>query len=194
MATQKVCSMLGCDKTVRAQGLCATHYDKRQRSDDPLPRKRASNGAHLAWLKMHTAYDGADCLIWPFPKSGTRYGVTQFRGQTMHPARVMCILVHGEPPVRKETAHSCGKGLLGCVNPQHLRWATRRENIDDMQKHGTTMRGEQNFSAKLSELNVRHIRALALQGVTRNAIAEMFGVSHRTVSSIITGRTWAWLK
>lgn len=188
------CSIRGCGKPVRARGLCPAHYTHQVRSGGFTDSKRAANGAHLAWLKEHTNHRDDRCLIWPFPSGQNRYGYMKFFGKGMHPARVMCILVHGRPLVGKETAHSCGNGLIGCVNPRHLRWATKRENVDDMLKHGTTIRGERHWAAKLSEIDVKRIRSLAAQGMERKALARRFKVHPKTIASVVLRHCWAWLE
>lgn len=46
--------------------------------------------------------------------------------------RHMCKLKNGDPPTPDhEAAHSCGNGKHGCINPNHLRWATDAENMAD---------------------------------------------------------------
>lgn len=79
----------------------------------------------LQWLHDHVDHEGDDCLLWPFTKNARGYGtVTYARGYTA--AAAMCELAHGNRPEGKQSAHSCGVRL--CVNPRHLRWATRSEN------------------------------------------------------------------
>lgn len=103
----------------------------------------------------------------------------------------MCILAHGEPPLENSFAtHSCGNGDEGCVNPQHLRWGTHQTNMDDMRLHGTTPMGERNGFAKLSENDVRSIRALSGKMKQRD-IGELFGIKQPYVSQILSGKTWS---
>lgn len=105
----------------------------------------------------------------------------------------MCMVAHGEPPTGShEAAHSCGNGREGCVNPRHLRWATPVENQSDKVAHGTTYRGERHWSAKLTEVEVKEIRAL-LGTMSQAAIARLYGVDPSAVSEIKSGKTWGWL-
>jgi hypothetical protein len=75
-------------------------------------------------------------LIWPFARYNNGYGnVTFYDALGKHSTgahRIMCKLVHGEPPTPKhEAAHSCGNGTGGCINPHHLRSDTRGGNNAD---------------------------------------------------------------
>lgn len=52
--------------------------------------------------------------------------------KTFNACRVMCTLIHGEPPdtdeVWYEASHLCDDNWL-CCNPDHLLWETRHENM-----------------------------------------------------------------
>jgi len=85
------------------------------------PSVRRGNGKCLAWLKERVAYDGEECLIWPFSGNHQGYGHLGYFGKVVKAHRLMCILAHGEPPTPEHhAAHSCGRGHLGCVHPGHL--------------------------------------------------------------------------
>lgn len=49
-------------------------------------------------------------------------------------SRVVCTEAHGSPPTPKHQAAHAPQGCIGglCVAPQHLRWATNRENQLDI--------------------------------------------------------------
>lgn len=83
-------------------------------------------------------YTGDDCLLWPFSKSNKGYGTINHDGRNLTVSRFLCAEVNGPPPTPDHVAaHSCGRGHTGCVNPRHLRWATRTENEADKIIHGT---------------------------------------------------------
>lgn len=53
------------------------------------------------------------------------------------------------------------------------------------------MRGSGHTNARLTEQNVREIRALLqVPGTTQREIAERYGVSRHNVTAIKAGRTW----
>ena len=56
-----------------------------------------------------------------------------------------------------------------------------------------TRRGVKHPRAKLTEDDVRLIRALSKEGLSQRVIARKFYVSKRAVEAILTGRTWRHL-
>lgn len=190
------CSVEGCEKPNASHLLCAAHLARVRRHGDPSfggdLMRRAKSGEPLTWLLEHVNHRGDECLEWPFARDSTGYGGLFYDGRDDRAHRVMCRLAHGESPSVgcDQAAHSCGNGHMGCVNPNHLRWATARENALDKIEHGTILRGESTPVAKLTTPQVRAIRALALPA---QEVAFMFGVSNGTVSDIRSRRSWAWL-
>lgn len=181
------CSVVGCLKPMLARGLCSAHYGRWRKHGDPTIVTMASHGEPSAWLAKHANQRGSECLIWPF-KSRYRngYGSLYFRGRLTGAHRAMCTLAHGDPPSNHEAAHSCGVRL--CVNPAHLRWATRSENDADKHNHGTATIGERNPGAKLTEDAVREIRAS--RNESSGALARRFGVSPRAIRFVLANETW----
>ena len=100
------------------------------------PRRFCSNRCRLAahklraaqtaaqrmeWLRDHVSFEGDECLIWPFTRMSGYAGHITIDGHQQYACRVMCGLAHGPAPTpRHETAHSCGNGVEGCINPKHL--------------------------------------------------------------------------
>jgi len=71
----------------------------------------------------------------------------------------------------------------------NLAWGTPAENRADADRHGTSVRGEQYCSAKLTGKAARDIRRL--KGVvSQSALAARFGVSASAVQAVHDGRTW----
>lgn len=61
-----------------------------------------------------------------------------------------------------------------------------------MVNHGRSTRENKARAAKLTETQVRHIRAL--EGTTTHLnIAKMFNVAAATIDDILAKRTWSWL-
>lgn len=132
MASHSICRIGGCDKRHYARGWCEMHYYRWKRHGDPLYTKTAPEGEGLRLLESLVGHKGEECVVWPYSRNPQGYGQTFYCGEVMGAHRVMCILEHGEPPSeRHQAAHSCGNGSGGCINPDHLRWATPKENIAD---------------------------------------------------------------
>lgn len=130
----------------------------------------------INWLLAHVQYQGDDCLIWPFSKDKrVGRGRCGYKGKMYWTHRLMCIFAHGEPPSPElDTAHSCGNGSLGCVNPKHLSWETRQKNCIDGVVHGT----QYIPSGRRDKLGHRREELISRKGKqTVVSAAEEFGVS-----------------
>jgi hypothetical protein len=195
---KRICSVLGCDKPHVALGYCRKHWARLRRTGSPdctqhrnKARPTAGYRAVQTWAAEHASYAEADCLIWPFARNVKGYGLIGSAYHTAH--RHICFLAHGkEPTPSHEVAHSCGNGHLGCVNPNHLRWATKLENMADKKLHGRASRGSKVHGSRLTEDDVREIRRLGGTMLQRE-IAAIFNVSSFAVSSVLRRQTWAWL-
>lgn len=142
-----ICSVADCERVGWRKGMCGAHYQRALKYGDPLAG-RTMKGAPADFLRKHADYSADDCLTWPFSDKGNGYGMVLFRGRRTTANRAMCELAHGKPPsASHEAAHSCGNGHLGCVNPRHLRWATKLENVHDAMKDGTASRGAKHAEA-----------------------------------------------
>lgn len=131
--TVRECTVQGCDRTTDRGYLCARHEFRKRKNGHPLAG-RAFKGEALAFLQALVGHEGHGCVFWPF---GVGYGALRVDGKKVTATRHMCALAHGDPPKPNlDAAHSCGNGHLGCVNPNHLRWATRSENVADAMNHG----------------------------------------------------------
>lgn len=191
-----ICSVDNCSAPSRASGYCTKHYLRFRRHGDPLRVKNniPPRGEIWAFFEAAKSYQGDDCLTWPFSRDGRGYGYLRLRGDgafKKRPAhRAICEAVYGPPPDPTQLAtHRCGNGHLGCVSPKHLKWATHKENMEDMVAHNRSTRGSKNPVAKLTADDVRKIRSL-LGTMSQPAIARMFGVSQPNISCIKREISW----
>jgi len=100
--------------------------------------------------------------------------------------RLVAFAFLGDPPPKHECCHNDG-------NPQHnhisnLRWDTVAANQADRVKHGTSNRGEQCGTSKLTTAQVLAIRA---DNRLQREIALDYGVRENTISRIKSGKRWS---
>ena len=190
--TNTICNVVNCRKAAGTKNLCTAHYKRFMRHGDPegggINRSAARtflDGIHFMQLE--------DCIIWPFSKAQNGYGRIKIDGGTQYVHRIVCTSTHGKPPTtRHHAAHSCGNGHIGCVNWRHLGWKTPSENAADKIVHGTDNRGTKHSSAKLTETQVKEIRALS-GVISQTVLGVKYGISCAHVSGIQTRKYWPHL-
>jgi len=143
------------------------------------------------FLEMQ-AQETDDCILWPYAKNAAGYGRVWGLGKVNLAPRLSCQMAQGDAPTAKhEAAHSCH--TPACLNPRHLRWATRTENERDKISNGTSNRGSRQWASKLTEYQVREMRIYARSGVKQQDLANYYGLGQATVSQILSGQRWGWL-
>jgi len=188
------CGVPDCASPARTRGWCSKHYARWRKHGDPLKTTGAAHGEPGDFLSMAALYCGEACLIWPYARMKYGYGKIRIGRRVELVHRQICIAAHGPPPTEShQAAHSCGKGHKGCCNPNHLRWATPKENQADCLIHGTRPRGESHGRSKLTEADVYEIRRLLTTALLQKDIATKLSISFATVSSIKLGRYWSHL-
>lgn len=191
--TVRLCSIEGCDRKHLRNGFCNMHDFRNRKFGDPHHKSKAWNGDLKKWLQeIALTHESDDCLFWPFSVIPGGYGRFKENGKGVSANRWVCEQTHGPAPTDiHESAHSCGNGR--CLNKKHLRWATPKENTADKIVHGTIARGSKSGSAKLNEQQVKEIRRL-YGSMSQTKIAAQFGVANQTVSSIVLGQSWGWMR
>ena len=104
----------------------------------------------------------------------------------IYPHKAVLEAFVGPRPKGMEACHNNGDPFDNKVT--NLRWDTPRNNQLDRIKHGTSNRGEQCAAAKLTEAQVRAIRA---DTRLQREIAAEYGVRENTISRIKSGKRWA---
>jgi len=190
--TKRTCSIQDCERQVKACGLCNGHWKRSRRYGTPLGGGTL-RGKPLAFLEAACLYQGDECLIWPFSRAHG-YAQINIGGRARKVHQIVCEKVHGSrPSLQHGVAHSCGRGQDGCIAPNHLRWATQKENAEDAIRHGVVPHGERHPHSKLTAKQALEIRRRALTGENQRRLADEFGVCNQTVNNIKFGRIWTSL-
>jgi hypothetical protein len=107
----------------------------------------------------------------------------KWKGRRVH--RLVCEAFHGLAPFAHDACHLDGdKDNNRATN---LAWGTRAENNSHKAAHGTSMRGTENPSARLTEDQVREIRN---SGLSHRRLARAYGITRSAVWQILSRRTW----
>lgn len=184
----RTCTIDGCTKRVHCRGLCGAHYSRLRLHGSPLAGG-PTRGHAIGYAKWAAGTSTEECIEWPFFRNPDGYGQLAHKGKSYNAHRLVLILASGPPPgPGLDAAHAplvCHN--RACVNPRHLRWATKAEQSSDMVIDGTR---ENQRRTKLTETAVRQIRA---DGRVAREIAADHGISAGYVTQIKHRTTWAHL-
>jgi len=187
----RVCSVPGCGNKHRAHGFCDNHANRYLKHGTPFGGRTAP-GELKNWLIANSDKVDHDCFGWPYnrhPQHG--YGVLGIGGKTVGAHAYMCELVNGPKESDElQAAHNCGNGW--CLNPNHLRWATPKENQADRIDHGTDNRGSKHGASKYNPELVKKAREL-YQTMDASKVSEILGVPRTFVYSVANRQTWNWV-
>lgn len=149
------------------------------------------------WEYLDKSGGPDSCWEWQGSRSYQGYGIISSRGKNFIVSRIVYAAVHGPIPTGLLVCHHCDNPP--CGNPAHLFLGTTRDNsLDALHKGrlrgqyapGTTHgRGERNGLSKLTENDVRTIRALGVT-VKLSVLAKRFGVNTGTIHNVLTRTTW----
>lgn len=202
MATKRLCTIAGCDKPYLARGYCQKHWSRWRRHGDPNKILGTPMGAAQEFYVKARGMQTDECILWPYCRDDCGYAVLGQPAGSKIPKRahiLLCIEFYGPRPSRNHDAcHNCGNGHLGCVNPRHLRWDTKKNNCADQLIHGTRQRGEDKARANFTNAQVLEVRFRVafrkLTGERVKDIAASYGVDPRRVTEITKGRSYAHIR
>lgn len=126
--TSMTCKINGCDNPSRARGMCRSHHQRWRRGGDlnaPLnPRARSAEERIAKWTEK-----SGECLIWNGNVLNSGYGQMRDSGRMVLVHRWAWSQVNGPIPDEMQIDHICHNRL--CVNPDHLRLATAKQNAEN---------------------------------------------------------------
>lgn len=127
------CSLDGCERPIRSNGLCSKHYYRANAHGDPLaPIQEKDPAGKLAWLQALAAQEPTgECVDWPWSLRSTGYGQFRLEGKNRCVPH-LSLEFSGRPrpaAPNNQSLHSCDRRI--CVAPWHLRWGNQSENMQD---------------------------------------------------------------
>lgn len=127
------------------------------------------------------------CIEWQGATLPGGYGVTEYEGRTQTAHRVAYKRVHGDIPKGMVVMHLCDNPR--CVNIEHLKIGTQKENRMDCIRKGraNAPSAANHYNAKLDWETVAFIRNSDL---SIKELMELLGHSRSTIADVIHHRTW----
>lgn len=145
--------------------------------------------AERLWEKVVKIPGNDSCWEWQGYRDANGYGTISVDNRPTLVHRISYELHYGTIPPDMAVCHRCDNP--SCVRPDHFFLGSNLENIADKMAKRRQARGENAGHAKLTNEQARAaIDRVRIQGMSRVAVAEEFGVSYWTICDLVQGRTW----
>lgn len=140
-------------------------------------------------IESETFWGGTRCHEWSGHIMQNGYGQISRNKKTSYAHRVSWELKNGPIKNGLYVLHRCDNRK--CVNPDHLFLGTFHENMDDMVAKKRQAAGMKCFHAKITDDDVRAIRASNLK---QQELAEIYGIQQPTISMIKSSKIWRFVE
>lgn len=183
---QTTCKAEECSRHPLKRGMCNAHYLRWWKATPKEDRPRPTVEQRF-WAKVQKT---PGCWLWTGAKHPTGHGMFVAFGGRVVPSHAFALeLQIGYPtPEGKEACHRCDNPP--CVNPRHIYYGTRQENVDDAWARGRYPIGSARPAAKLHEDQVIEIRERYALGDDTKELAKEFGIKVPTLKHIVLGLKW----
>jgi hypothetical protein len=140
------------------------------------------------------------CWIWLAAKNGG-YGWMwdPFKRTQVRSHQWLKALVDGPCPKSRECCHTCN--VRECVNPQHIYYGTRRDNMQDLIRDkghnwaGVSKQGEDSPNSILTTVQVLEILDLHYKtGWKGKRLSRELNINASTINNVIYNKRWKHIK
>jgi len=147
---------------------------------------RPPNTEAVLWSRVEPS---GDCLVWAGPLNRYGYGIIPWNRKLRTVHRLVMEILVG--PLSDDTAvcHHCDNRK--CLRPDHLFLGSVAENSRDCVKKQRHAFGERNRGGtKLTDQQVRAMRAEHAAGIGSRKLAKRYGTSVTSAWRVITNQSW----
>lgn len=175
-----------CERASAKRGMCNRHYLRWWKAT-PKEDRPAPTVEERFWAKVSK---GPRCWTWTGCRRPSGHGAfVAGPGRRVSAAAYSLELALGyPPPPGREACHRCDNP--SCVNPRHLYYGTRLENVHDALARGQMPIGSERRQARLNEAQVVEIRERYADGASAAALAQEFQIKIPTLRHIVLGMKW----
>lgn len=134
------------------------------------------------------------CLSHCTDKDG--YVRIRYNGKQDRLFRVLYTIKYGEIPKGMVLRHLCNNAW--CVNVEHLKVGTQKENVQDMIQCGRSCIGKPNFSCRgtkspNNKLSEKEVQEIYFSELSLKKLANIYNVSATNILYIKKKKQWKWL-
>lgn len=151
-------------------------------------KRRVSKEITVDELLSNTEQSPTGCLLWVGASDLKGYGHIARNKKKYIVTRLMMHLTSGFDLTNRDlfVLHSCDTPR--CINPNHLRIGTRKDNAEDAVKKRRHQHGETHSRAKFSAALIRQIRADYTLGISQGELVQKYGIDQGYLSRIVNHR------
>lgn len=124
------CSIEGCDGIHRSRGWCRSHYEAWRRHGDPLELGNGHHGNPNKGFRWDRVRITPSCWEWTGTVTKSGYGVLSISGVRKRTHVLSYMEFVGPIPKGGQVDHRCRNRR--CVNPDHLRLVTNKQNQENL--------------------------------------------------------------
>lgn len=141
------------------------------------------------WSWVSIGFSG-ECWWWNGAMDERGVGQFWIQNRVIRAPQLAWSLANGQPfPSELKACHHCDNPP--CCNPAHIWPDTHQANMDDMHEKGRHPHGVTHGGAKITEQDVRDIRAACAAGIqTQEEIGAPYGLSKWQISNIARRLQW----
>ncbi|MCO6011539.1 HNH endonuclease [Actinoallomurus purpureus] len=181
-----ICVSEGCDRPAEKRKMCNRHYLRWWKST-PKEERPPPTVEERFWAKVKKT---PRCWEWQGARRASGHGMfIAENGRAVSAHAFALELELGYPtPEGKEACHRCDNPP--CVNPLHIYYGTRKENIADGWARGHFPVGSERSAARLTEDQVIELRERYAAGGDAKALAAEYGIKVTSLRHIVLGLKW----
>lgn len=147
--------------------------------------------ANLQDLLSNAKRTENNCIEWQRCRDADGYGKWRINGEKRNVARLVCTLIYGEPLPGQQALHSCDNPP--CINPDHLRWGSHRDNNDDKIIR-QRLAGERHPLAKYTNEQILQLKTDIANGANPVDAYKALGMTRFQFHNIKANRSWSHIK
>jgi hypothetical protein len=171
--------------------MCTLHYNRMRLHGTTDPQHKARGTVQFRFWRKVDQSGANGCWNWTGGTHKRGYGtLCGPDGRNVATHRYSYEIHKGAIPDGMYVRHTCDNPR--CVNPDHLLIGTPSDNVRDMWERARArprgVKGEKHLKAKLTEADVRAIRADSTKN--NHEWARELGVSPNSIRAIRIGKNW----